>query len=254
MKKISMIIVILTFLQFPKIEAQNQSFYSGISLGMGITVTHLDENIGNAEYWGFNLPLPMEAFIGYRFNSSLSIQAVGGYHPKNYQVTPDNFFQSGNVPKFNGSIGGIDGNSHIGLNLLLRRPIGKTSTKYIGTLLGYSKTWYPYASSSSTSTCNSLDRTLPDGCLTGFNMHYDADQRNNHFLVLGIFFEKTVGKKANRMLRLGLNYRKGGGDAPPIVGELYYLEDGARVETVNFYSNGSMLSLDVGYMFNFGKS
>ncbi|MEZ4885793.1 MAG: hypothetical protein R3E32_13750 [Chitinophagales bacterium] len=252
----SILTFILSFfflLQYSSIEAQNQPFYAGASVGVCLTVTHLDKNIGDAQRWGFNLPFPAEAFVGYRFTPSLSLQVVGGYHNKSYEASPSTFFQTGNIPNFKGGIGGLDGNSHIGGNVLFRRPIGKTSTKFIGALVGYSKTWYPYDSGSNTGTCEEPDPAVFGGCLTGLNMDYEAYQTNNHFWVFGAFFEKTIGKNSNRMLRFGLNYRKGGGDAPPIVGELYYVENGNRVETVDFYSNGSMLSFEVGYLLGFGK-
>ncbi len=255
MKSFITILVIALFLQSLSIEAQTKPFYVGISLGVGgTTFTHLDENAGDVHLIGIKYLSPIDLLLSYQLNDAFAVQLTGGFHSKTYQVSPDKFFQSPNAPTIGQNFGQVRSSPHIGINLLYRKSIGTSSKRFIGGLVGYSRIWY-FLGGSTTGSCNNYDADLvfPASCLDGVIVNFDFEETNNHFLAVGIFYEKIIGKNANRTLRLGLNYRKGGGDAPPIVGELYYLEDGDRVETVNFYSNGSMLSLDVGYMFGFGK-
>lgn len=243
-------ITLLSLLQFSSLEAQTQPLYAGISLGVGATSTHLDENISSTQHFG--LSIPIEAFLGYRFSSSFSTQLVVGNHLKNYAVSPNNFFQTVNVANIR-NVGAAESNIHVGVNLLFRQALGSSTTKHIGGLVGYSKTWYP-SSGVGVSMCTDVDFSLPSSsrCIEGTQASYSFGNTNNSFLLFGVFYEKGVGKKANKTLRFGLNFRKGIGDIP-VTGELYHLEEGDRAETVNFYSNGSMLSFEVGYMFGFGK-
>ncbi|MEZ4885049.1 MAG: hypothetical protein R3E32_10020 [Chitinophagales bacterium] len=254
MKTILTFFLVSLFLQSPNIEAQNQPFYAGISLGVGGTFTHLDENVGKVQLVGINYPLPVEVLLGYRLNNSFAVQLTGGFHNKTYQVSPDKFFQNANAPTIGYGFGQNRSSPHIGVNLLYRKSIGTSSKHFIGGLIGYSRIWY-YADRPSTGTCNDFEGSVfPKDCEDGgVIVNFDFEEANNHFLTFGAFYEKTIGKNANRTLRLGLNYRKGGGKVTPVGGEIYYFENDERAETVNFYSNGSMLSFEVGYMFGFGK-
>ncbi len=254
MKSFIPIFTCLFFLQFSSIEAQNQAFYAGFSLGIGGTFTHLDENVGNLSLIDINPLVPPEILLGYRLNPSLAVQLIGGLQKKTYKVLPDEFFQNANAPTIGYGFTQVQSSPHIGVNLLYRKPIGASSKNFVGGLIGYSRAWYS-SGSPSTGTCNDFERSaFPKDCEDGgVIVNYHFEEAANHFLAFGIFYEKIIGRNANRALRLGLNYRKGGGNVTPVGGEVYYLENDERAETVNFYSNGSMLSFDVSYMFGFGN-
>ncbi|MEZ4886157.1 MAG: hypothetical protein R3E32_15585 [Chitinophagales bacterium] len=244
------------FLSFSSF-AQNQKLYWGFSTGAGGVLTTIDKEVNFSQKIGFTTPT--EVNLSYDLSEIWALQLHVGIHAKRYSVSADKFYIHTYPIRPQANFFEWQSNLTTGLNLVFRKPFNAQKKVYWGMMAGYGINWKNDGREGKRFSGKNCDDVIstppfnfdPSSCEKALEVSYDFGNRGSHYYLLGLLTDITLpSKKSDKknILRLAIVNRTGRGVPLSLMGNMIFYENGEAIEEVDFRSNGSTLSFEVGWL------